>query len=285
MTRLWWLLALVGYFGPWSGQRAAALAWNAYDLFDVLRVLPQIESGTLQIHLHTLRLPLLGLGILLPLLFAETRPILRWGAGLMGGALALLTLPPYPHIVTAWRTPGWNVAWWWALGGAVGCGLAALLAPRLGLFRRWLIIAGALATGVPASITLTRLLPALETLYAHPVRAGWGFWLWSTMLVLLIVTLLWQRKETPAMKQPATQEMKTIRTVKAHYEASLLRKANVVGVGIGQRQITEAVYETVLVVNVTHKVSSEMLAPEDRIPKEIEGIPVDVLPVGKLTGE
>ena len=73
-----WLLALVGYFGPWIGREAAALAWNAYDLFDLLRLLPQIESGALSVNLYTLRLPLVGLAVLLPLLVARAPNVWRW---------------------------------------------------------------------------------------------------------------------------------------------------------------------------------------------------------------
>ena len=71
--------------------------------------------------------------------------------------------------------------------------------------------------------------------------------------------------------------------VKAAYEASLMRKANVVGVGIGLRQHKEEpVSEPVIVVSVTHKVPLSQLAPDDVIPRELEGVPVDVQAVGEL---
>jgi hypothetical protein len=71
--------------------------------------------------------------------------------------------------------------------------------------------------------------------------------------------------------------------VKARYEARLLQKANVVGVGVGFRErggkLTE---EVALVVNVTHKLPQQQLAPQDRIPNEIEGVPVDVREIGQI---
>ncbi|MCS7178093.1 MAG: hypothetical protein RML46_03020 [Anaerolineae bacterium] len=62
-----------------------------------------------------------------------------------------------------------------------------------------------------------------------------------------------------------------------------MRKANVVGVGIGLRQRGgQYTGELALIVSVTQKVPPEELAPGDLIPKEIEGIPVDVQVVGPL---
>lgn len=79
------------------------------------------------------------------------------------------------------------------------------------------------------------------------------------------------------------ERLTRIRAVKARYEFTLLRKANVVGVGIGLRRCNDVdINETVLIVNVTHKVPPEDLAPEDRIPREIEGVAVDVQPIGYL---
>lgn len=77
-----------------------------------------------------------------------------------------------------------------------------------------------------------------------------------------------------------------IRAVKKRHESMLLRKANVVGVGIGLRHCQgEPTGEPVLVVNVTHKVPLAELAPKDRIPRELDGIPVDVQAVGRPRAE
>jgi hypothetical protein len=72
-------------------------------------------------------------------------------------------------------------------------------------------------------------------------------------------------------------------TVKAQHESELMRKANVVGVGIGfRKQGGEMTGEPSIVVSVTRKVPGSALNPEDRIPCELDGVPVDVQPVGKL---
>jgi hypothetical protein len=71
--------------------------------------------------------------------------------------------------------------------------------------------------------------------------------------------------------------------VKARYEARLMQKANVIGVGVGFRErggrLTD---EIVLVVNVTRKLPRHQLAPQDWIPNEIEGVPVDVREIGQM---
>jgi len=80
-----------------------------------------------------------------------------------------------------------------------------------------------------------------------------------------------------------SDEMARIRAVKAAHEAELMRKANVVGVGIGLRQ-RDGKYtgELALIVSVTHKVPPEELDAEDLVPREIDGVPVDVQAVGTL---
>ncbi len=79
------------------------------------------------------------------------------------------------------------------------------------------------------------------------------------------------------------KELERLRAVKAIYEANLMRKANVVGVGIGLRQRAgKPTGEPAIVVSVTHKIPPSQLAPGDVIPHELDGIPVDVQAVGKL---
>jgi len=73
------------------------------------------------------------------------------------------------------------------------------------------------------------------------------------------------------------------RSVKENYEAQLMAKANVVGVGIGMRMRGgEPVGEVSLVVMVTHKLPRSQLTPEDIVPGEIEGVLVDVQEVGEF---
>jgi hypothetical protein len=71
--------------------------------------------------------------------------------------------------------------------------------------------------------------------------------------------------------------------VKRLYQAELMSKANVVGVGVGYREKDGLrTGEVALVVMVTQKVPRHQLDPQDLIPAELEGIPVDVQVVGEL---
>lgn len=74
-----------------------------------------------------------------------------------------------------------------------------------------------------------------------------------------------------------------VQAVKRAHESALLSKKNVVGVGVGLRETGGIRQKTVaLVVMVSQKVPPDQLAPEDVIPSEIEGVPVDVQEVGEL---
>lgn len=78
-------------------------------------------------------------------------------------------------------------------------------------------------------------------------------------------------------------ELERLRVVKDLHEADLMQKPNVVGVGIGLRQRGgEQTDEPVIVVSVTHKPPVALMAPEDVIPAELDGVPVDVQAVGRL---
>jgi hypothetical protein len=77
------------------------------------------------------------------------------------------------------------------------------------------------------------------------------------------------------------EQLARVRSVKEAYEQDLMRKANVVGVGVGLRQCGGRFTSMpAVVVSVTHKVPSATLDPQDVIPSELEGVPVDVQEVG-----
>lgn len=71
--------------------------------------------------------------------------------------------------------------------------------------------------------------------------------------------------------------------VKRRYEDELMGKANVVAVGVGLRVragLTTA--EVCIVVSVTHKVPAARLAARDRIPEQLDGVPLDVQATGVI---
>jgi len=71
--------------------------------------------------------------------------------------------------------------------------------------------------------------------------------------------------------------------VKARYENELMKKPHVVGVGVGVRnQNRLQAGEPCIVVMVDKLVPSSQLAPQDRIPTQLDGVCVDVHEVGSL---
>ncbi len=79
------------------------------------------------------------------------------------------------------------------------------------------------------------------------------------------------------------EQLRRLRAVKAAYESNLMHKANVVGVGIGFRQRDHKLTnEPAIIVSVTDKVPLSQLDSDDVIPRELEGLPVDVQAVGEL---
>jgi hypothetical protein len=81
-------------------------------------------------------------------------------------------------------------------------------------------------------------------------------------------------------------QMERVRAVKQKHEKALLRKKNVVGVGIGLRQVGgQFTDQVVLTVMVARKEPTSQLACRDRIPSELDGVPVDVQEVGILRAD
>lgn len=78
-------------------------------------------------------------------------------------------------------------------------------------------------------------------------------------------------------------ETQRAQAVKREYTGQLMTKANVVGVGVGfcQRH-GQRTAQVGLVVMVNKKLPATQLAPEDVIPHEIDGVPVDVQEVGEI---
>ena len=73
------------------------------------------------------------------------------------------------------------------------------------------------------------------------------------------------------------------KSVKRAHEATLMAKPNVVGVGIGFRIQNEQSTENIaIVVMVSRKLPESDINPADRIPTEIEGVPVDVQESGEF---
>ncbi len=82
------------------------------------------------------------------------------------------------------------------------------------------------------------------------------------------------------------QAIQRAQEVKRRREAELMRKANVVGVGIGFRtrggQRTD---EVCIVVSVTKKLPTSELKRSDVLPTSIDGVPIDVIETGVIRAQ
>jgi hypothetical protein len=74
--------------------------------------------------------------------------------------------------------------------------------------------------------------------------------------------------------------------VKEKHEADLLAKANVLGVGVGFRHRGGRRTEEIsLIVMVRRKQPAAELSPQDLVPAQIDGVPIDVHEVGEITAK
>jgi hypothetical protein len=71
--------------------------------------------------------------------------------------------------------------------------------------------------------------------------------------------------------------------VKRQNFSHLMKRKNVVGVGVGYKVCAGKLTDEVAVtINVMQKVPSAQLAPSDEVPKEVDGLPTDVVETGRF---
>ena len=79
------------------------------------------------------------------------------------------------------------------------------------------------------------------------------------------------------------QTIQRAQEIKRRHEAELMRKPNVVGVGIGYRtRAGQSTNEICIVVSVRAKISGPQLKRGDLLPASIEGVPIDVVETGPI---
>jgi len=75
--------------------------------------------------------------------------------------------------------------------------------------------------------------------------------------------------------------LEDVRRVKAEHEKALLGKANVVGCGVGYREVAGVrTDELAVIVSVVKKIPQHQLAPSDHVPESLEGVRTDVWETG-----
>ncbi len=263
--------ALTGLFAPWIAHRAAGLAFNLYDLYDLVMHLPQVESQALHLQLQTLRIPFLALALSGVLALRRAPRGVKAAALALALLLAVEVLPPYPTALTAWKLPGWQVPFFWAVGTMVAALLAAVAGARLPGRAVRLVAVGMLVGAAAGSLrSFWRLRPALGTLYDAPIRAGWGLWLYAGATVALLGW--WLRPEGEEVKEK--MDVKKARRLLARHRRRLMALPDVVSVGVG-----EVNGEAVILVGLRRPDAAA------GIPAQVEGVPVRTRVVGTIRAQ
>lgn len=82
---------------------------------------------------------------------------------------------------------------------------------------------------------------------------------------------------------PIEEAQRRAEAVWRAHRSELLSKPNVVGVGVGLRERGGSrTDEVALVVLVRRKVPDHQLAPQDQLPRVLDGVPIDVQEVGDV---
>lgn len=173
-------LFLAGQFGPWIAHETAALAVTGFELAELVKFFPLVQSGAVRVTRALFLAPLVAAGVLLALLVNQPAGR-RTGAAvksrafrvLLTAASVLLTvgaLPPYEYFLS----PDYCLHWILAMGGAA-IALATLVAPRLPRCAWGVLVALASVGGlVPAMRQFALLRPLIVALYGRPPGLGWG---------------------------------------------------------------------------------------------------------------
>ena len=81
----------------------------------------------------------------------------------------------------------------------------------------------------------------------------------------------------------SNQAVQRVQEVKRRHEAELMRKPNVVAIGIGFRtRGGQPTQEVCIVVSVKTKVPAAQLKRGDLLPASIDGVPIDVVETGAI---
>lgn len=185
-----WLLAAIGYYGPWIDHATAALTLSGGDMAEFVKFLSAVQDGTVAILRQLFYLPPVAVVIGVAFLIASRRLVYPWPFRLLALALcvplSLQLLPP------AWSpaslfTPEFRLQ-------AVALGVTWLLLAAswlLGRLPAWfsgsLTAVLALGAGLLPAWQLLLVKPHIDAVYGSARALGWGFFLCLTGLAIIIL--------------------------------------------------------------------------------------------------
>jgi hypothetical protein len=186
---LGWLLAAVGYYGPWISHPAAALTLSGVDLAEFVKFLPGVVNGSLRVARQSFYLPPISVVASVALLIGARRLRYPWPLRLLVLGLAvpvsMQLLPP------AWspsslmsaefrlQTIALGICWlllggFWLLGRLppwLSGSVSAVLSVAAMGFSAWQFWA---------------VKPGIDAVYGSPPSVGWGFYLCMAGLATLV---------------------------------------------------------------------------------------------------
>jgi hypothetical protein len=186
---LGWLLAAVGYYGPWISHPAAALTLSGVDLGEFVKFLPGILDGSLRVARQSFYLPPFSTVVSVALLIGAQRLRYPWPLRLLVLGLAvpvsLQLLPP------AWSPSSLMSAEFRLQTVAVGISWFLLgCFWLLGQLPSWLSgsVSAALSVATIGSSAwqFWAVKPGIDAVYGSPPPVGWGFYV--CMVGLAVVT-------------------------------------------------------------------------------------------------
>lgn len=182
------LAAALGVWGVWLAHPTASLTQTALDLAQVAGRLPDVLYGRLRPMPDLLRAAVALLAVALCVVACRVEhKAVRWLLRLFALGLLLRLLPPYPDILSLWRSPDYGMRFVIAAVSLAAWG-AALFANRLPqrvLTGVALVLAAlALISGLVSGLALQASFVRASGL---PLAPGWGLVLFG--LGLLVAAL------------------------------------------------------------------------------------------------
>jgi hypothetical protein len=173
-----WVLASVGYFGPWIAHATAGLTLSGVDMGEFVKFLPGVLDGTLTVARQLFYLPPFTVAVSIALLVGSPRLAYPWLIRVLALPLAFLVslqlLPP------AWSPASVLMAEFRLQTIALGISWFLLAGFWLwGRLPSWLT--GSLSTGLAIAATglsawqFLVVKGAIDKVYGVAPPIGWGF--------------------------------------------------------------------------------------------------------------
>jgi len=185
-------MAILGWCAPWvtSTRQLVALTYNALDLTEFCKFISR--AGIATITREWFLVPLIAAALALALWASQPAHLsAEWRYALVCLAVifSLVPAPPYPYVLKAYASVEDRGPFWLSVAGLIGVVLIFVVGRCInGRWRSVMFIALALIGALPAAWEfLSRVLPAISTVYASPAMPAWGFFVTVMGFAVIIV--------------------------------------------------------------------------------------------------